>query len=136
MRCRYGSVVVCGFRHIKVFVIRIFLAYMSRYFLAYGCLVERTVEGRNEEHYNLGAHTEIQHDVGSGQVGELKQCTKDNDRRTPTVSVVQERLSRHAVEPPLQAVDDIIFAVFCHVYFFFCFELVVLARLLTHRKPM
>ena len=46
--------------------------------LAYGGLVKRTVECRNEEHYGLGAHTEIKHYVSSRQVGELEQRTEND----------------------------------------------------------
>ncbi len=105
--------------------------------LAVGRFVERTVESRYEEHHHLGAHAEIQHNVGTRKVGQLEHRTEDNDRRTPTVSIVHECLSRHAVEPFLQPVDYIIFAVFCHLFFdFLDFSLVVLARLRTQRKPM
>ena len=42
-------------------------------------LVERTVEGREEEDDNLRTHTEEQPEVGSRQVGELEECAKDHD---------------------------------------------------------
>ena len=38
-------------------------------------LVERTVEGRQEEHNDLGAHSQIEEEIRSGQVGQLKQGT-------------------------------------------------------------
>ena len=42
-------------------------------------LVERTVERRDEEHEHLGAHTSEKHDVGTRQVGELEERTKNYD---------------------------------------------------------
>ena len=52
-------------------------------FLANFVLVEGPVEGGEEEHHYLGAHTDEEHEVTSRQVGELEQRTEDNDRGTP-----------------------------------------------------
>ena len=102
-----------------------------------GRLVERTVEGGNEEHYHLGTHAKVEHDVCAGQVGELEERSEDNYRRAPAIRVVEEGLARYAVEPFLQAVDYVELAVYCHLFLdFFIFSLVVLARLRTQRKPM
>ena len=86
---------------------------------AVGCLVKRTVEGGNEEHDYLSSHAEEQHEVGSWQVGQLEERTKNHDGCTPAVGIVHERLAWHAVEPLLQTIDDIEFTVLCHVTIFF-----------------
>ena len=55
-----------------VFFFNLLLIYMRREFLAVGGLVERTVEGGEEEHEYLGTHSEEQHEVCSRQVGEFE----------------------------------------------------------------
>ena len=42
-----------------------------------------------------------EHEVGSRQVGKFEQRTGDHNRRTPTIGIVQEGLSWHAVHPLL-----------------------------------
>ena len=114
-------------------------------------LVERTVEGSQEEHEHLGTHTQEQEEVSSGQVRQLKKRTQNNDRGTPRIGIVQKGLTRHTIHPLLQAVYKIQFTVCCHcdlqfddlpftIYFFFDFfnlilSLVVLASERTQRKP-
>ena len=44
-----------------------------------GCLVERTVKGRDKEYEHLCTHTDEQHQVGSRQVGQFKERTQNND---------------------------------------------------------
>ena len=82
-------------------------AHMRRQLHAVGCLVERTVEGGDEEHNDLSAHAEEQHEVGSRQVGQFEERTQDDDGGAPAVCVVHERLARHAVEPLLQTIDNV-----------------------------
>jgi hypothetical protein len=92
-----------------------FLAYVRRQFHAVGRLVEGTVEGCDEEHHHLSSHTQEQHEVGTRQVGQLKQRTENHDGGAPAVGVVHERLSGDTIQPLLQAVDDIEFTVSCHI---------------------
>ena len=100
-------------------------------------LVKRTVEGRKEEHEDLGSHTQKQHEVGTGEVGQLEQGTQNDNGSSPTIGIIQKGLARHAVHPFLQPIDHIVFAIFCHFIFpFFCLVLVELAKLLTQRKPI
>ena len=111
---------------------------MSRQIHAISCLVKRTVESRDKEHEYLSAHTQEQEEVGSRQVGQFKQCTKDHDRGTPTIGIVEERLSGYAIHPLLQTVYDIEFAILCHLFFLllFCFTLDEVAIDRTQRNPM
>ena len=48
-------------------------------------------------------------------MSQLKQCSEDNDRRAPTIGIIQKRLSRHAVHPFLQKIYYIIFTICCHI---------------------
>ena len=57
----------------------ILILHMRGQIHAYRRLVERTVERRDEEHYDLGSHTYEQHNVRSGQVCQLEQCSENND---------------------------------------------------------
>lgn len=61
----------------------IFICHMNVKIHSLGSLVERTVEGRDKEYEYLSTHTQEQEEVGSWQVGQLKQRTQDNDRCTP-----------------------------------------------------
>ena len=45
---------------------------------------------------------------------ELEERTENHDGSAPTVGVVQEGLSRNAVHPLLQTVDDIVFTILSH----------------------
>ena len=120
----------------------VLLGEMRRKLTSVGSLVERTVEGGDEKHQHLGAHSEEKHDVCSRKVGQFEQCSEDNNRGTPAICVVEERLSGHAVHPFLHTIDKVELAVFSHSYFFFLFfrcfavSLDELARLRTQRKPM
>ena len=83
-------------------------------FLAHFVAVEGTVEGSEEEHDNLCAHTDEEHDVAALNMCEFEQGTQDNDGCTPTVCVIEESLSWYAVHPVLEASDDIDFS--GHIY--------------------
>ena len=104
---------------------------------AVGCLVERTVEGRDEEHKHLSAHTNEQHDIGKGKVRQLKKGSKDNDRGTPAIGIVEKGLTINGINPLLQTIHQIVFTMISHNdYLFFCFPVVELANERTQRKPM
>ena len=82
---------------------------VGREFLAHLILIERAVEGGEEEHHDLRAHADEQHEVAARQVREFEECAEDHDRCAPAVCVVKEGLSRHAVHPVLQAYHNIYF---------------------------
>ena len=52
--------------------LKILISDMCRELTSLGSLVERTVEGGNEEHHHLGTHAEEQHEIGTRQVGKLE----------------------------------------------------------------
>ena len=52
---------------------------MRRKFHAIGSLVEGPVEGSNEEHHDLGTHTQKQHEIGTWQVSQFEERTKNHD---------------------------------------------------------
>ena len=64
--------------------------------------VEGAVETGNEEHKDLRAHADEQHQVGTGDVRQLEERSEDDDGRTPAVGVVHECLARHGIHPVLQ----------------------------------
>ena len=63
--------------------------------------VEGTVETGYEEHEDLRAHTDEQHQVSTRDVRQLEERTEDNDGSTPAVGVVHECLARHGIHPVL-----------------------------------
>ena len=107
-----SSLFVSGIVHLTG--LKILFSEPRRHHTTVGSLVKRTVESRNEEDEDLGAHTDEEHDIGTREMGQLKQRSKDDDGRTPTVSIIEECLACHGIHPFLQAVDEIIFTVCCH----------------------
>ena len=91
--------------------LQIFLRYMSRKLSAISSLIERTVESRQEEHDNLSAHSQEDHQFGSGKMRQREESTCNNDTRTPTICIVQESLSRNTIHPLLQTIYNIIFTI-------------------------
>ena len=63
----------------RLFIRHLIVHNVSGQVLAILGLVERTIEAGNEEHEHLSAHTKEQHEVGTRQVGQFKECTKDHD---------------------------------------------------------
>ena len=106
---------LCALCHLCTLCVDVVEVHVRGQILAVLGLVERTVEAGDEEHEHLGAHTQEQPEVGSRQVGELEERTKNHNRGTPAIGIVHERLSGDAVEPLLQAVDYVEFAVFSHL---------------------
>ena len=101
-----GFIIIADAHAVGNFFVRLIV---GREFLAHLVLVERTVEGGEEEHHDLRAHTDEEHEVAARQVREFEECAEDNDRCAPAVCVVKESLSRHAVHPVLQAYHDVYF---------------------------
>jgi beta-galactosidase/beta-glucuronidase len=61
----------------------------------------------DKEYEYLGTHTDKQHQVGTWKVGQLKKRTQNHDRGAPAIGIVHECLSGNAIQPLLQAVDNI-----------------------------
>ena len=64
------------------------------------------VESREEEDDSFGAHTDDEHKVGAGNMGQLEECAKDDDGGTDGVEVVESFLSLLAFED-LENMKDI-----------------------------
>ena len=72
---------------------------MHGQFAPLGCLIKWPIECRKEENNHLSTHTQKEPEVSSGNMSQLTKRTKNNDGRTPTVSIVEKSLTGHAVHP-------------------------------------